>query len=277
MNSRAIRIVLPALVLGLFYWTLYLQPVAHVGGESALAPEEARELVESVEANLESGNWQAALEESQRLQDAYPGSDRYVQHAARAYHGLQRYDDEAEAWELFFRIAPRPIDACPALGLAYAKAGARDRSIEALERCRALDADNADSVFFLGRAYERAGDYDRARELFERGFKLAPEYHDMRIGLARISLARGDAGKALSIAASVVQDAPDHPDARLALALALRVSGDLEAAREHLLEGLGRRPTYAGFHRELGRIAELQGRTSDASGHYRRAEDLASE
>ena len=41
MNGHPIRIALPALVLALFYWTLYVRPVADVGGESAFAPNEA--------------------------------------------------------------------------------------------------------------------------------------------------------------------------------------------------------------------------------------------
>lgn len=207
------------------------------------------------------------------LDQAYPENHRYTRYRAAALNGLGRFEEEAEAWEAFLRIAPRPITGCPGIGLAYRAAGSPDRSLEAFGRCLDLDPDNSDSIFFLALAVERSGDLDRAESLYSRGMAQSPGYADMAIGLARIHLARGDTQEAVRASASVFEQAPGHPDARLVYARALRAEGELARAREILLEGVAQRSSYRGFYRQLARIAEEQGRSDEAAEYNRQAEE----
>ena len=273
LDSPVSKIVLSSVVVGLFFWGFLGPRKSVVDPASGLAASESAGLVASVREHLANEEWEAALEVASALDQAYPENHNYVRYRANALGGLGRFEEEAEAWESFLLIAPRPITGCPDIGLAYRAAGSPDRSLDAFERCLDLNPDNSDSIFFLALAVERSRDLDRAESLYTRGLARSPGYSDMAIGLARIHLARGNTQEALRTSASVFEEAPGHPDARLVYARALRAEGELARAREILLEGVARRSSYRGFYRQLARIALEQGRSDEAAEYNRQAEE----
>ena len=114
--------------------------------------------------------------------------------------------DEAAAWERFIDVSPTPIEACPHLGNAYARAGEAARSLEAFERCVSFDPRNAETLFFLGLAYERAGRTDAAADQYSKSVALGASNTDSQLALARLSLRANrvaDAGRAANAVLTV--------------------------------------------------------------------------
>ena len=104
-----------------------------------------------------AGRYADALEPTSRLVARFPLQQAYAERLAHIFGKLNRPADEAAAWERFIDTSPTPIDACPAIGDAYARAGQPQKSLEALQRCVSFDPRNSEQLFFLGRAYEHAG------------------------------------------------------------------------------------------------------------------------
>jgi Flp pilus assembly protein TadD len=88
--------------------------------------------------------------------------------------GLGRARDEAAAWEDYLRLASLPDAACPALGLAYARAGDPIRAIEAYERCAAAAPDDPERWLDLAVEYQARGRSSEATEAFRRAAALDP-------------------------------------------------------------------------------------------------------
>ena len=281
MNLQYIRIILPFGVLFLFYWSIYVIPGPQQSGNKAnaneLTPEESRELLDLSRTQIRESKYEEALSSTLRLHDAYPNNHVYIQQLATIYNSLSRYKEEAEMWEGYLKIAPTPDEACPHIGEAYRKLGLMDKSIDACERCLALDAKNTDSIFFLARAYELSNQLDKAKKLYEQGAELSPLYSDQSIGLARIHLRQGRVRQAREIVGKIVEQEPNNVDALLVYAMALRMERKYAEAKEYLERGLKLSPNYTDFYIVLGGIAEQQGDIEQAINYYNRALEISPE
>jgi tetratricopeptide (TPR) repeat protein len=278
-RALILQIAASLVTLVLFHWALFVSPPSEVREDGSargnLSLEDARRLLEKADALMDAGKNAEALPLTIRLHDAFPESHIYLYHLATLYGRLSRPRDEADAWEKFMLVAPRPIEGCPALGEAYQKQGRQAESLDAFQRCLALDPADPDSLFFLGHAYERAGRLREAAETYERGLKLAPVYADLAIGLARVRLRGGQEKQAKADYIQIIRRWPDHADALLLGGLVLRAEGDLEGAKRCLRRGIERSKGYADFYIVLGGIAEQQNDVREAIHLYDKALELA--
>ncbi len=273
--GKLARVLLPAGVLGIFYWGLFISPPVLLPGSSDAQPDSAesdsRRLAAQSKRLLRDDRYEEALAPTLKLHEKYPGNHIYIWDLATIYNHLGRPADEARSWEAYLAAAPTPIQACPALPRAYEKQNLRDKAFDAYERCLALEPKDPDAIFFLALACERRGKGERARALYTRGLALAPEYSDMRLGLARLDLRRGRAEDALGAAERVLLKSPDNADALLTAGLALYRLGRLEEARSHFEHGLKKSETYADLHIALARLAADEKQYDEAIRHYNRA------
>ena len=139
----------------------------------------------------------------------FPVQQVYAERLARIYGKLNRAADEAAAWERFIDVSPTPVDACPAIGNAYARAGEPQKSLEAFERCVSFDPRNSEQLFFLGLAYEHAGRTADAMARYSKAAATDPSNADVQLGLGRLALrankvaeagrAADDGARALSV------------------------------------------------------------------------------
>ena len=270
-----LKAALAILVLGLFYWGLFILP--KTGERPVLTAEESRKLLEQSKSLLRARKFDEALVPTEKLYKAYPDDHIYIEQMADIYRATMRYGEESAMWEQFRQHAPRPITACPMIGQAYQNQGLLKEALAAYEWCLSLDPENTDSIFHLAHALERAGEWDRAAELYQRGLKISPEYADLRIGLARVLLHLDQPAQAKEEAASVVAISPDNSDALFALGMAYYQEGDYLQARQNLEKGVQISEGNVDFHVALGKLAEKENKSSEALRHYDRAVELSPE
>ena len=222
-----------------------------------------------------AGRYADALEPTSRLVARFPLQQAYAERLARIFGKLNRPADEAAAWERFIDVSPTPIDACPAIGDAYARAGQPQKSLEALQRCVSFDPRNSEQLFFLGRAYEHAG---RTADAMARYSEAAatrsvecrhparsrpPCPSRRQVGRRETgSRRRADAlsGQRRRAAAGRTRGGAAEPPAGR--------SGRISSAR------LSAAPDYVDAHIALGRVEAGAGRRAEARRHFERALEL---
>jgi tetratricopeptide (TPR) repeat protein len=278
MNSHVVRISLPVSLLCLFYLVIYYLPTVTVGiSPAVLSLEQTREILALSRKNLREHKLQDALELTEKLHKAYPQNHIYLEQLASIYHTLERYKEEAESWELYMKYSPTAVEACPQIGEAYRRQGLIQETLNACQRCLALDEKNVDSLFFLGLAYERSNQLEKAAEFYQRAIQLHPPYEDPRIGLARVSLRQGKTAKAQELISKVYEQTPNNVDGLLVFGMTLRSAGQLAEAKKYLQRGTELASTYTDFYIVLGGIAEQEGDSAAAIKYYDRALELAPE
>ena len=248
------RVLLPLVVLALFGVAIYgrhlwITRVTRI----TLTPIEAQRLTDSSRDLMDRGRYKEALAPTLKLYQAYPENHIYIGHLAEIYGHLGQYEDEAQAWERYVDRAPTPLEACPRLGQAYAKAGKDQEAIAAFRRCLALDIGNSDSYFYLAHALELDGQWDEAAKTYESGLAVSPNYTDLKLGVARCRLHQDKPDEARDIANQVLAQNPNKADALLILGmLYLREDKPVEA-KVVLERGAKLSDTDPDFHLLLAR------------------------
>ena len=222
-----------------------------------------------------AGRYADALEPTSRLVARFPLQQVYAERLAHIFGKLNRAADEAAAWERFIDVSPTPIDACPAIGNAYARAGEPQKSLEAFERCVSFDPRNSEQLFFLGRAYEHAG---RTADALARYSEAAAtrsieRRHPARSRPPRPSRRtrwpRRETGGRRGARALSVQ--------RRRAAAGWTRGGAAEPAAgrtEYFERTLSAAPDYVDVHIALGRVEAGAGRRAEARRHFERALEL---
>lgn len=258
------------LVLAIYAWALTptavsVTPRANPGEASA-----EQSLADSNEA-FEAGRYADALEPTSRLIERFPNQHVYARRLAVIFGRMDRPSDEAASWERFIESSATPVEACPAIGEAYARAGDQAKALDAFERCVAFDTRNSEMVFYLGRAYERAGRSAEAADQFSRAVALNPSDTDSELGLARLSLRANRVSEAGRAANAVLARFPANADALLVAGLVAGREGRLQDARSLLERALKNADTYVDVHIALADVEARLGHRADARRHLERA------
>ncbi|MFN0166738.1 MAG: tetratricopeptide repeat protein [Bryobacteraceae bacterium] len=260
------RAALPCLVLYAFYWGLVLNPplVDEEASESgARAPDVARALADQARVLMLARKHQEALKPLLELHAAFPQSHLYQFELANAYHGLERYQDEAAMWELYMQASPTPLEGCPQIADAYRKLGWAEQTLKALERCYEFETTHSDSIFYLAHEYEMRGNLAKALPLYKKGAELAPRYPDLSIGLARVEFKLGRTANAKQLINVTLKRGPENSDALLVAGMIAAQEGDVASARAYLQKGARISPRYEDIRLLLVRLGSGQRRTKN--------------
>ena len=277
-TSKVGRVVLPAVLLGVFYLVLY-SPwglFSKQGKRATLTPAQAQQLDNSSRTLISAQKFEQALEPTLKLHDVYPENHIYLARLADIYNHLGRYADEAAAWEQYMDHSPTALEGCPRYGQAYQKLGpAYDKQvISAFERCLSLDPTNTDSIFYLAHALELNGDWDRAASLYEQGLTISPNYTDLALGLARCRVRQDRPEDAKAAADKVLAKNPDKADALLILGLVYLHEDKYADAKKVLEHGARISPGDTDFPTLLARVASAQNDTAEELRQYNRLVEL---
>jgi tetratricopeptide (TPR) repeat protein len=139
------------------------------------------------------------------------------------------------------RLSPADDEACPAIGLAYERAGQVDDAAAALQRC----------------------------------IDVLPEDAASRTALAFNALHRDEPEQALALAQAARARAPDDGQALFAAGLALQRLERFRDARLYLERAVLLRDGDPEIHYALGRLNEQEGRPAEARREYGRVQELA--
>lgn len=129
-------------------------------------------LARAVELRIEAGRFAEALPLAASLARTYPNEPLIAFWRGQIQHGLGDAGAEAAAWEDYVRLSPTPSESCPALPVAYARAGRDADALAAYERCATFAPDDADRLVDLGDAYARDGRGRDALAAFSRAAAL---------------------------------------------------------------------------------------------------------
>jgi len=124
----------------------------------------------------------------------------------------------------------------------------------------ALEADAGSAVAWnnLGVLYNRVGESDKAQQAFELAIANDERAYSAMSNLARAHRDQGDLASALTLEQQIEEFRFRNPYYHAALAEQDFDSGDLEAAREHLLNALERKHNEHNFYHRLAVIAQQQ-------------------
>lgn len=193
---------------------------------------------------------------------------------AEQAHAAQQFGDEAKLWQQFMARSTAPQAACPAIGVAFERAGDIDSSIQAFEKCVALEPKNADTAVAFAHALATKGDFERAAMLYRQILANDPKNLDAQTGIALLDLRQNHLREAETAAMNVLQRAPNQTDALLVAGLVAWRESRLADAEKIFLRGAALDDQRADFHAFLGRIAEAERRPQQALMQYDKALSL---
>lgn len=88
---------------------------------------------------LREGRLEEALQLTKEIDKQNKANTVTLIQLATIHNRLGQFRQEAEVWERFVLIAPRPEEACPDLPRAYERAHIREKALEASRRCIGFD------------------------------------------------------------------------------------------------------------------------------------------
>jgi tetratricopeptide (TPR) repeat protein len=150
-------------------------------------------------------------------------------------------------------------------GVQAAKDGSRDRAIALLREAITIDRALWEAHFDLGVVLAGAGDLAGAEDELRTAAKLAPDAEEVAIALGELRRRRGENKDAADALGDFLQEHPNAIEARTLEVVALRDSGQLDAALKQAQEVLVRKPGDAGALAELALTHLAKGERDTAS------------
>jgi tetratricopeptide (TPR) repeat protein len=142
-------------------------------------------------------------------------------------------------------------------GVEFAKSpGGRDRAIGLMREAIAIDPKFWEAHYDLGILLAQTGDLAGAEPSLEQAAKLAPDSEEIATALGQIRRRRGENRKAADGLQLFVEQHPDAKEARALYVVALRDSGQIDAAIAQARESLRRKAGDATALSDLA-LAEL--------------------
>ncbi len=142
-------------------------------------------------------------------------------------------------------------------GVEFAKSpGGRDRAIGLMREAITIDPNFWEAHYDLGILLAQSGDLAGAEPSLEKAAKLAPDSEEIATALGQIRRRRGENKKAADGLSVFVEQHPDAKEARALYVVALRDSGQIDAASAQARESLRRKAGDATALSDLA-LAEL--------------------
>lgn len=177
-------------------------------------------------------------------------------------------DEALEHLQQAVRISPDYAEARLLLGLLQHSLGDAEQALASYERLLELAPEAGIYSILIGDLYLAAGMLDEARAAYERAIRDFPDAGTAHYGLGRV-LEHSDPKAAVESLTAAVEHAPDIVDARVRLGRLLRLSGDAEAALEHLLYASRLDRQEPVVRLELALVYEALERTAEAEQQFR--------
>jgi tetratricopeptide (TPR) repeat protein len=237
-----------------------------------------REAVKLAPASAEAHNWLgvALMGRSDlpgavaELRKAVSLDPKYARAYANLGSALAKSGDLDEAVNVFqkaLQLEPENLGAQMNLGLALRERGDAEGALLHLRKVAKAEPNNATIQYELGQTLRQKGDLAGSVQAFEKALKIDPELPEGYYGLG-LALKQQSASHKLP-------SQPASPADQLYKAAQETVAkGDLEAAREQLIQALQADDNHAQAHNLLGYILGQQGNLEFALNHLARAVQL---
>jgi tetratricopeptide (TPR) repeat protein len=199
----------------------------------------------------------------------------------------KRFDEAIVSYRRALALKPTFAEPQNNLGIALAAQGRREEAAEAFRWAIDLKPSYVDALANLALTLVDLGRLDEAIAAYRRAVALAPRaarlHNGLGIALTRLTPSsaavvgaqgghcRHDLSDAIAAFRSAIDIDPDFYEAHNNLGNALRESGRLVEAEEHLRRALALKPDYAEAHNNLGVVMVKRRRIAEAVASYNRA------
>jgi tetratricopeptide (TPR) repeat protein len=199
------------------------------------------ESLEAARANLDAGEYDAAIADLEAAVEADPGNSEAHFLLGQAYNKKGQLLDAADEFRTVIELNPE--DAAAAhhnLGVTYLQLQDLGAAVAEFEAAIKLEPDDPDTRYQLGAAYLylALGSEDpqqlmaQAQAEFETALELKENMPQALVGLGNIYNQRANHAAAIQVLQQAIEQAPDLPEAYYALGEAYAMSGDVAKACE---------------------------------------------
>lgn len=162
-----------------------------------LAPKHPDTQLLQAQFALDTGDFKAVHEITERLLSRSPNNVRTLLLGAAANHNLRQYTLAEGLLGRALKVAPDHLPTLQLLAQTYLRTDQPDKALQVLGPALQGDQADATSLRLAGEAHLRNGDNKRAEQFFQAAAKRAPQDASTRVALARAQFARGDADAAV--------------------------------------------------------------------------------
>ena len=163
-----------------------------------------------------AGNFEAAVEASERAQTIDPDNAVAVYQQARALHNGNRIDEAIAELERSLTLDSEYADAYNLLGLIHIEQGRFDEAVSPLQQAVVFDPQRVYAHNNLGVALERTGDLQGAWLAYNRVVTLRPEHGKAIASIARVEPLLPDGFDPMTAIADAGEAPTDQPAAVIA-------------------------------------------------------------
>lgn len=213
------------------------------------------------------------LSDLQEQLKKHPNQPEVLYLLARTYLRTGQIDNARATIAQLNKVKAGDYRTLTGIGVLLARFHLYDDAISQFQSALRLKPDSDDVKFDLANAYFRKGQYSGALSTAQ---QISAQGHDEAyLALnADIEAHLGDVNHAEQMYRSAIAQSPDTDQNYLSLALLELRQGDLESARQTLLQGQARVPASGLVLWGLGVTSVLRGQTAEAGTQFERALDL---
>jgi tetratricopeptide (TPR) repeat protein len=212
----------------------YAQALEDCNRAIELEPENSWAYNSRGETYLSMRRYEEALRDFERAIDIEPSNAWGIASRAKAYRIMHRTQDALKEFNRAIELDPMSSWALASRGLTHRQIGNYEESIADFNQAITLDADSSWVLASRGETYRQIGQYDRALEDFSHATEIDPSnawafcrQAEIYLFLKRYEESFDNFERSLALQ-------PNNDWRRFTYSLALKRTGNLEAARENL-------------------------------------------
>jgi tetratricopeptide (TPR) repeat protein len=188
-----------------------------------------------------------------------------------AYKRNQVWSGWVTLWEDVVRKSPEKARGHNNLGLAYKKAGLRERELKEYMEAVRIEPEYAEAYANIGNVYVQIGRTDEAIEKYKEALRLKPGLVTAHYNLGRAYAIKGRTEEAVKEYAEVLVLKPEHARTHLNLGNIYLKQGRTEEAVKKYRLALTYNPALPRAHNNLGLVYFRQNRLDEAIREYTKA------
>jgi len=177
------------------------------------------------------GQFDDALEYYRRVLQVEPRNVDAINNTGAVYYELTRFNEAEAAYRKALEMAPAHADTLYNLGVVLHELERYDEAVDCYRKSIAARPHYAECHVNLGYTLHALGRLDEAEQAYQCAIALDPDNAQAHVNLGDVNLDRGDARNAVAVCKRFLETHPGDTAILAFETLALRESGDLDAAR----------------------------------------------
>lgn len=169
---------------------------------------------------------------------------------------------------------PKSVVLCNIAGACHAGLRQFEAAVNCYKKALKIMPDYAQAHFNMGAAYQAMGDHDRGIGCYQSAIKIDPNYADAYNNMGNAFKDKGELLEAIKSYKKAVIIKPDYAESFCNMGVAFQENGDLKSALVSYRQALSLKPNFAEAHNNLGKALLDSGEFDSAIASYKRAIDV---